>query len=148
MKRITLLCLLFFASFASAAEKSGIAKFDRLNYVNGKTILFFDEEGMESKKQTKDSVIERKIFKQGKSYIVADYFLNKQPILVYETQDNPNKSSELRINGHRVAYDENGKIVSIGQYKNGLEEGTHIHYRENGTVFKTVFKNGKLIKSE
>lgn len=117
-------------------EKTGISKFDNLKYSKGKTIYFYDYDSEiieESKTKNENSDIERKIFKQGNKYIVADYYIStNRPSLIFETEVNPEKYSELLVSGDRVSYYENGKLKSIGKYKKGVEIGKHIYYKENG----------------
>ena len=149
MKKILFMVLMAASIGVSAqtkVQKTGIAEFDNLQYSKGKTVFYFDQEGIDSKKKNRDSVIERKIFKNKNSYIVADYDLKKRPVLIYETNDDASKLTDLTINGYRVSYYENGKIQHMGRYKNNKQDGDHIAYREDGKVVITTYKNGKKVK--
>lgn len=147
MKKTITAMFLFLTLMAFSAQKSGIAKYDNLQYSDGKTIIFFGENG-NVLKDIKNAEFERKVYYQGdKLYIVVDYFTDtKEPAFIFETKEEHIKeyepSDENTLNGVVIYYG-NGNMSAKGIFQGNAKNGTVTLYDENGIETDTViFKDG------
>ena len=150
MKKLTLILFLLLALSVFAAQKSGIAKYDNLQYAKGKTVVYFDAEGNSVTKTNAE--FERKVYSQGKNlYIVVDYFADtKEPAYIFETTESQIKefepSGDDTLNG-LVIFFGNGNIATIGTFEgSNVNNGTITMFNEDGTLEGSVtFKNGVAV---
>ena len=150
MKKLSLILFLILTLTVFSAQKSGIAKYDNLQYTKGKTISYFDSEGNSVSKANAE--FERKVFSQGKNlYIVVDYFADtKEPAYIFETTESHIKeyepSGEDTLNG-LVIYYGNGNIATVGVFEgSNVNNGTITMFNEDGTLEGSVtFKNGVAV---
>lgn len=149
MKKFSLILSIFllFTLTVFSAQKSGIAKYDNLQYTKGKTISYFDSEGNSVSKANAE--FERKVFSQGKNlYIVVDYFADtKEPAYIFETTESHIKeyepSGEDTLNG-LVIYYGNGNIATVGVFEgSNVNNGTITTFDEDGNMLESItFKDG------
>ena len=147
MKKLSLIFFLLLALTVFSAQKSGIAKYDNLQYAKGKTVVYFDAEGNSVTKANAE--YERKVYSQGRNlYIVVDYFADtKEPAYIFETTESHIKefepSGDDTLNG-LVIYYGNGNIATIGVFEgSNVNNGTITTYDEDGTKLETItFKDG------
>lgn len=150
MKKLSLILFLLLALSVFSAQKSGIAKYDSLQYSKGKTVIYFDLGGNSVSKA--DAEYERKVYSQGRNlYIVVDYFADtKEPAYIFETTEGHIKefepSGDDTLNG-LVIYYGNGNIATIGVFEgSNVNNGTITTFDEDGTELETItFKDGAAI---
>ena len=150
MKKLSLLLFLLLALTVFSAQKSGIAKYDNLQYAKGKTVIYFDSEGNPATKANAE--YERKVYSQGKDlYIVVDYFADtKEPAYIFETTESHIKeyepSGDDTLNG-LVIYFGNGNIATLGVFEgSNVNNGTITMYDETGAKLESItFKDGVAI---
>ena len=150
MKKLSLILFLLLALSVFSAQKSGIAKYDSLQYSKGKTVIYFDPEGNSVSKA--DAEYELKVYSQGRNlYIVVDYFADtKEPAYIFETTEGHIKefepSGDDTLNG-LVIYYGNGNIATIGVFEgSNVNNGTITTFDEDGTELETItFKDGAAI---
>ena len=150
MKKLSLILFLLLALSVFSAQKSGIAKYDSLQYSKRKTVIYFDPEGNSVSKA--DAEYERKVYSQGRNlYIVVDYFADtKEPAYIFETTEGHIKefepSGDDTLNG-LVIYYGNGNIATIGVFEgSNVNNGTITTFDEDGTELETItFKDGAAI---
>ena len=150
MKKLSLILFLLLALSVFSAQKSGIAKYDSLQYSKGKTVIYFDPGGNSVSKA--DAEYERKVYSQGRNlYIVVDYFADtKEPAYIFETTEGHIKefepSGDDTLNG-LVIYYGNGNIATIGVFEgSNVNNGTITTFDEDGTELETItFKDGAAI---
>ena len=151
MKKLTLILFLLLAFTVFTAQKSGIAKYDNLQYAKGKTVVYFDADGNSTTKANAE--YERKVYSQGKNlYIVVDYFADtKEPAYIFETTESHLKeyepSGDDTLNG-LVIYFGNGNIATIGTFEgSNVNNGTITMFNEDGSLEGSVtFKNGVAVE--
>lgn len=147
MKKISLILFLLLALTVFSAQKSGIAKYDNLQYAKGKTVIYFDSQGNSVTKANAE--FERKVYSQGKDlYIVVDYFADtKEPAYIFETTETHIKefepSGDDTLNG-LVIYYGNGNIATVGVFEgSNVNNGTITTFDEEGNKLESItFKDG------
>ena len=166
MKRVIIFLSILMTVTVFSFQKSGISKFDTLNYGRGLTIAYFDNSGKLITAEGEKAYYERKLFKNGsKNIIVTYYYASKEPAVIFETSNESEAKTNFAVKkreGDVVSYYPNGNLQSTGAYKNNMEDGLFKLYSGYGFLlaegtykeglpvgsFKIYDNTGKVIATE